>query len=163
LAGFAASEPGLENLSFLGLAGAGVDVEMTGPKSDFWAIVGGLTGLAGVIVAIFGLFFRHYDASKALEVTLASRSQLLNPEIHGKSPALQLLFNGKEVPDVGILQVRICNSGVQPISKTDFEEPIQFTSDRNQLSISGEGTEIGVSAGVGVASVHKYLRICDLC
>jgi hypothetical protein len=131
---------------------------MTGPKSDFWAIVGGLTGLAGVIVAIFGLFFRHYDASKALEVTLASRSQLLNPEIHGKSPALQLLFNGKEVPDVGILQVRICNSGVQPISKTDFEEPIQFTSDRNQLSISGEGTEIGVSAGVGVDSDKPSFR-----
>jgi hypothetical protein len=93
-------------------------------SEHFWLIVGGVAAVAAVIVAIYGFYFTHHEASKGIEAILISRSQLLNPEVHKKPSELHLLYKDHEIFDLGILQIRIQNDGAQPITKADIEEPI---------------------------------------
>jgi hypothetical protein len=93
-----------------------------------WLIVSGVAAVVTVIVtvalAVYGFYFTHHEASKGIEATVISRSQLLNPEVLEKPSELHLLYKNHEVFDIGILQIRIRNSGAQPIAKVDIEEPI---------------------------------------
>jgi hypothetical protein len=95
-------------------------------KELFWIAVGSIATIVAATVGIYTLFFMHQEASKGLEATLLSRSQLLNPDVHGPKE-LTLQYKGQDIPDVGILQVRFRSSGKQPILKSDIVEPIRIT------------------------------------
>jgi hypothetical protein len=95
--------------------------------------------LVSIILAVYNLYFVHHEASKAIEATVISRSQLLNPEVHKKPSDLHLVYKNHEIFDLGILQIRIRNSGAQPIAKADIEEP---------LIISVEGATEIISAPI---------------
>jgi hypothetical protein len=92
----------------------------------FWLVLGGVVAVATLAVGIYGFYFTHHEASKGIEATLISRSQLLNPETRKKLSDLGLLNKEHDIPDIGILQIRLRNSGAQPITKADIEEPITF-------------------------------------
>jgi len=96
-----------------------------------------------IILAVFSFYSTRHEASKAIEATVISRSQLLNPEVHTKPSDLHLLFKNHEIFDIGILQIRVRNSGAQPIQKADIEGPI---------TIAVEGATEIISAPV----VQKY-------
>jgi hypothetical protein len=75
--------------------------KMTAEK--FWLIVGSVAAVAAVIVGIYGFYFAHHEASKAIEATVISRSQLLNPEVHKKPTELHLFYKkNAEIFDLGI-------------------------------------------------------------
>jgi hypothetical protein len=122
----------------------------------FWLIVGGLGTIAAVlvpvIIAAYGFYFTHHEASKGIEAIVISRSQLLNPKVYKKPTDLHLLFKNHEIFDIGILQIRIRNSGAQPIAKADIEEPI---------SIAVEGATEIISAPV-VAAYPSNLPVATI-
>ena len=87
-------------------------------------IVGTIFTALGVIV-ILGIFWAERKAQiKQLEAVVTSETRLLNPDVAKARRNLRLLYGEKEVYDLSIMQIRIKNSGNQPIKSEDIEEPI---------------------------------------
>ncbi|MCP4545253.1 MAG: hypothetical protein GY835_02165 [bacterium] len=97
---------------------------MENRSSRFWQVVAGVTGVLAVAVAVTVFLVSMTERSRGLQATLLSTSSLLNSEIKTSRHEFELLYNGSEVENVSIMQIRIRNSGSQPIRSTDFEEPL---------------------------------------
>jgi hypothetical protein len=90
--------------------------------ADKWAVIGALTGVMAILVAI-GLFWlqaRRQRKSLGYEVTDRALVQV-GPEARGK---VQIQYEGVEVTNVHFLQVVLRNTGNIPILREDFEREI---------------------------------------
>jgi hypothetical protein len=56
-----------------------------------------------------------------------SKSSLLNPTVHVPREQLKIRYRDKDVADLSIIRVRIKNSGRQPITDIEIEEPLRIT------------------------------------
>lgn len=89
------------------------------------AVIGGTVFTALGVIVILGIFWAERKAqTKRLEAVVISETRLLNPDIAKARRNLRILYGEKEVYDLSIMQIRIKNSGNQPIKSEDIEEPI---------------------------------------
>jgi len=89
-----------------------------------WAILGVLIGLIGAVATIVIYSLTERGQTKQLQVTVISASGLINPDIGSARSRLKILYEGREVSNVSVIDLRFTNSGGQPIRSADIEEPI---------------------------------------
>jgi hypothetical protein len=97
-----------------------------GRKELLWAALGAIASVVAVILTVYGFYFTHHEATKELEGTVLARSQILNSELHQRPNDVRLLYKNREISNASIFQVRLRNSGAQPIAATEIEQPIQI-------------------------------------
>lgn len=90
----------------------------------FWQLLGTILAIAA-IVATYDVFFRSRP-SKALDVVLQPPVSLVEvrPEV---AADIEIRYKGQSVPNASVLQIRIENSGNQPILETDYSRPLSFS------------------------------------
>ncbi|MFZ3064412.1 MAG: hypothetical protein WA277_03895 [Nitrospirota bacterium] len=83
------------------------------------------TAIAVLAIVVSILIYLKQRQSKLLSYEILTHTPLLSLEekIKGK---LQILFDGKPVEDVNLIEVRIINSGNIPILSTDYEYPVNL-------------------------------------
>ena len=110
-------------------------------SNKFWTIISALAAIIAVPVAFWVYYATVRDQSREIEVVVLSKTNLLNPDAGRARDKLKMTYQGKEVRDVSIIRARVKNSGRQPISDSDFEEPIQIVLDGIDDLISAEVVE----------------------
>lgn len=90
----------------------------------FWQLVSAVAAIAGIIIAVTIFFATQRGGVKQLQAVVLSKTTLLNPEVGSARQNLRIIYQDKEVTDVSIIQIRIRNSGRQPIRSQEMEQPI---------------------------------------
>lgn len=95
------------------------------------------TVIAVLAIVVSILIYLKQRQRKALSYQILTQTPLLGLEekIKGK---LQILFDGKPVEDVNLIEFRIINSGNMPILATDYEHPINLSFDEKTKVLTAE-------------------------
>lgn len=93
-------------------------------KDRFWQIVAATAAVIAVLIAVVTFFLSQRASTKALTTEVISNSTLLNVELSKATKDLRLIYKERDIPNVSISQVRISNTGRQPIRTDDIEVPI---------------------------------------
>ena len=90
---------------------------------DPWKIVMALLAIVAIIISV--ILYRKQRQGKEVSYTIVSSVPLIGvkEEIRRK---LQILFNGKPVEQVHLVEVDIVNSGNSPIKASEYERPISL-------------------------------------
>jgi hypothetical protein len=106
-------------------------------REKFWTVIGSIAGVLGVIFAVWFFFQGRSDQSKKLEIELIARSVLVDENVSRAKQRIEILYDGRKIPNYVILQFRVANSGGQPIRSNDYEEPfrLNFANVAEVLSI----------------------------
>lgn len=93
-------------------------------RKYFWQLLGTLVALAAIF-ATYDVFFRSKPI-KRLQVIVNSPLSLVDvkPEAAGD---IEVLYKGKPVSHISLLQIQIKNSGNQPIVESDYSRKISFS------------------------------------
>jgi hypothetical protein len=91
---------------------------------EFWNIIGAIAGVLAVAVALYVFFRDREDKSQRLEVAQVSRTSVVNPELRSPSRQIEILYNGRKVPDYTVFQFRVTNVGGQSIRSADYEQSV---------------------------------------
>ena len=109
-------------------------------RDPIWQFAGFLISLLS-IAAPFWIYFRQRPARKLTHRLVSKRLALFAP--HLPSNQIQILFDGKPVQNVDLLEVLLKNTGSSAILPVDFIKPIEISL--------GKDTEI-----LSTAVVHEY-------
>jgi hypothetical protein len=92
-------------------------------SKHFWQLVFAILGLLAIF-ATYNVFLLGRP-TKALQVLVDAPVSLVDirPEA---AQDIEVLYRGESVANISLLQVRIKNSGNQPITEADFSRPISF-------------------------------------
>ena len=93
-------------------------------KDRFWQIVAATAAVIAVLFAVVTFFLSQRANNKALTVEVISNSTLLNVELSKATKDLRLIYKDRDIPNLTISQIRISNTGRQPIRSDDIEVPI---------------------------------------
>jgi hypothetical protein len=96
---------------------------------NFWTKISAISGVVAVIIAVWLFLIGRSDQSKKLEVELIARSTLVDENMPRAKPQIEVLYAGRKIPNYVILQIRIKNSGGQPIRSSDYEEHVRLKFD----------------------------------
>jgi hypothetical protein len=97
-------------------------------RDPVWQFIGVI--LAVVISCVGYLIQRN---RKKLVYEIVSRTRLVTKEEEIKG-SLQIVFEGKPVEDVRLLEIKIINSGNMPIVSSDYERPVSlFLGDQARI------------------------------
>ena len=120
-------------------------------RDPMWQFIGVLIALLALIISILLWMQRK---RKALSYEIVSRTPLLSfkEKIKGN---LQILFDGREVQDVHLIEVRMFNSGNESIKSEDYERPINFSFGENAQVLTAEVVEANPE------SIHASADIVD--
>ncbi len=90
---------------------------------------------ASVAITIFLLNRKR----KALiyEILSMTRVLTIKEELSGR---VKILFDGETVEDVGLVRIRVMNSGTEPIRASDFVKPVSFSVNEGARIIDAEVT-----------------------
>lgn len=119
----------------------------------FWQLLGTVLAI-GAIFATYDVFFRSHP-SKALSVVLQPPVSLVEvrPEI---AADIEIRYRGHSVANAAVLQVRIENTGNQPIQEADYSRPLRFSfpSEHELADVAVAGSEPS-NLGMQVAKSGK--------
>lgn len=98
-----------------------------------------ILAVVGFVIAVIvpiGIFFAQRK-SKKLSYEITSNTQLLGvkDEIQGK---VQLFYEGKEVKNVHLLNIKFTNNGNQSISSNDYERPLNIVVNEDSKILTHE-------------------------
>jgi hypothetical protein len=96
-------------------------------NNRLWQVIGCTATVIAIIVSLAIFYWGQKASERALSVQVISTSRLFNADITKAAKDLRLLHKGKDVPNIAIIQIRITNSGRQPIRTEDIEVPISIT------------------------------------
>jgi len=105
---------------------------------NFWLILGGICAVAAIILSIFTFSYGEIGKRKELKVTLVSRTSLVNNEFGYKKGEIKVTYDGEDIGNYSLLQLKVENSGRQPIRKEDFSQPIEIKLQGNNQIIIAE-------------------------
>ena len=101
---------------------------------DYDYIIGHLLEIM-IVVAAFVIFFSQIR-KKTLTYTVLTNSGLV-PFSHEGPNNIQIVYKGKAVPNVQLVEMRIKNSGSLPIKPEDYIEPLSVRLPNSKI-LSGE-------------------------
>ncbi len=109
---------------------------------NLWNIIGAVAGALAVAVTLFVFYQGRADQEKAVRVDLLARSKIVDEKLPRPGRSIELLYNGRKIPNYEVLQFRITNTGRQPIRKADYESPItlDFSNISEILSVDQTGS-----------------------
>lgn len=108
-----------------------------------WSIVGAVAGVLAIAVAVFVFVFERTTNSKNLTIELLSLSRLGTETVMSSGRDIELLVDGRVVPDIAVAHLLMSNTGGQPIRSGDFEEDlvIHFGNAQEILNVEETGSE----------------------
>lgn len=106
-------------------------------RDPMWQFIGVVIGIIALIITF--LFWKQRQR-KALSYEILSNTPLLSIEekIKGK---LQIIFDGNSVENVHLIEVKLVNSGNEPIKPSDYERPINLTFGEDSRVLTSEVIE----------------------
>lgn len=127
---------------------------------NIWNIVSAVAAVAAVAIALFVFFQGRLDQRKQLSVELLSRSSLVNESLDPADRGIEVMLNGRVIPNYANFQIRIMNSGGRPILGEDFETPLTlwFTGVSEIVSVDQTGGDpVGLKVQPHVASPQEVV------
>jgi hypothetical protein len=110
--------------------------------TTFWTtvltVISTIAAVLGVGVGIFVFVQGRSEQSKKLEVELISQSTLVDERVHGGKQRIVILYDNRPIPNYGIFQFRVVNTGGQPIRDTDYAEPLVLSFENVSEILSAE-------------------------
>jgi hypothetical protein len=92
-----------------------------------WQSVAALLGVMAVVIAVLN------QPKKQLEVVLVSTIPLVS--VSGEASGdVEVYYRGSKATQVYLSQVKVLNSGNQPITEDDFSRPLTFSFSPNQVA-----------------------------
>ena len=126
-------------------------------KDRFWQIIAAIAAVAAIVVAIGTFYLSQRANKKALTVEVISSSTLLNEKLTNTTKDLRLIYKNKDIPNVAISNVRISNTGRQPIRTSDIEVPLSIKLQCIEIIsskvISSDPPDLPISTNNEVSSV----------
>jgi hypothetical protein len=95
-------------------------------KENMWTIIGSIAGVLAVIFTVWFFYQGRSDQSKKFEIELFARSSLFDESVSHTKRRIEILYDGRKIPNYVILQFRVANTGGQPIRGDDYEEPVKL-------------------------------------
>lgn len=96
-------------------------------KDRFWQIVAPLFSVVvGVAMAMLASYLSQRSDAKEFTAEVISSGKLLNEELLSTSEDFRLIYQGKDIPNVAVSNIRMTNSGRKPIRTDDIEAPISI-------------------------------------
>jgi len=96
-------------------------------KDRFWQIVAPLFSVVvGVAMAMLASYLSQRSDAKEFTAEVISSGKLLNEELLSTSEDFRLIYQGKDIPNVAVSNIRMTNSGRKPIRTDDIEVPISI-------------------------------------
>lgn len=115
--------------------------------------------LASVIVPIIIFFLQ--DKNKELSYEIIGFSEIAN--VNFASDKLELTYDGKKINKLGLLSVRISNSGGVPIRHEDFERPILLKlGERPEILKSRMGQSLPTNLKPQLTTVGTAVEVAPL-
>ena len=127
-------------------------------RDPMWQFIGAISGIGALMVAIVAIFVQRRRKELSYEVLSNSPVLSVQEEIEGK---LVILFEQQPVKAVQLLEVKLANSGNQPITSSDFETPITLEFGEKSKILTGEVTGTateGLMASISVEQCHIALN-----
>jgi hypothetical protein len=106
-------------------------------SSDWWSDNGGLVigstiGIIGIIVAL--LVFWWQRKPKTLDYTIVSTGALLSPRAReGRSPDLDVFYDGRPVEDPHIVSLRVKNTGKVAVVQNDYVQTLEIRTEATRI------------------------------
>jgi len=91
-----------------------------------WTVVSGVVGIIALSLTVTFFLIGRSAEKKGILVELVSRSILVGADMGKLDSPLKLLYDGTEIPNYAVVQVRVSNTGGQPIRSTEYEAPIRL-------------------------------------
>lgn len=98
-----------------------------------WQIIGAGSAVIAILISLVTFYWGQKENERALSAQVLSNSTLLNQDITKADKDLRLVYKDKEIPNIAISQIRISNSGRQPIRTLDIEVPISFNLGNSEI------------------------------
>ncbi len=92
---------------------------------NIWSAVSGLAAVIAVVLSFFIFFHSEVGKQKNLDVSLVSRALLVDEDV-GSKRKLAVTYDQRPISNFSLLQIRVENSGSQPIRKEDFSESLSI-------------------------------------
>src|SRR5271157_1070525 len=127
-------------------------------RDPMWQFIGAISGIGALMVAIIAVFVQRRRKELSYEVLSNSPVLSVREEIEGK---LVILFEQQPVKGVQLLEVKLMNSGNQPITSSDFEAPVALEFGEKSRILTGEVTDTateGLTASISVEQSHISLN-----
>jgi hypothetical protein len=110
-------------------------------RDPIWQFVGALLAVVAVAIAVVSIVLNL--PKKQLDVVLVSTIPLVS--VSGEASGdVEVYYRGSKATNVYLSQVKVLNSGNQPITEDDFSKPVSFSFSPNQVaeaSIIGSAPE----------------------
>ena len=103
--------------------------------SPIWQFVGAIFALLAILLTL-SLYLKQ-RRRKALAYVVISSADLLSIE-EGIRRRVKILFDDAPVESVRLIIIKLVNPGELPISKDDYESPVQFRFGKNSTVLSYE-------------------------
>ena len=99
-------------------------------KENFWQIIGMVLAIIAIF-ATYNVFFLS-KTDKQLQIVVDSTLPLIDVKPEAASD-IQVLYKGQPINNLVLMQVRVENSGNQPIVEDDFSRAISFSFPNNTV------------------------------
>ena len=99
-------------------------------RDPIWQFIGALLAVVAVAIAVVSIVLNL--PKKQLDVVLVSTIPLVS--VSGEASGdVEVYYRGSKATNVYLSQVRVMNSGNQPITEDDFSRPLSFSFSPNQV------------------------------
>lgn len=98
-------------------------------RENFWTIIGSIAGVLAVLFTVWFFVLGRSDQSKKIGIEMIARSTLVDENVSRAKQRIEILYDGRKIPNYVILQFRVANTGGQPIRSSDYEEPLSLHLD----------------------------------
>lgn len=119
-----------------------------GLRDPIWQAIGAFIGLVALAAAVW-FFFLQRDVKSVQVVVLAETSLLEIPSLVAGD--VQVLYQGKPIPNLTLVQVKVENNGTAEVRSADYETPITLAFPEGTEVLSAQVLETRpVDLGLGV-------------
>jgi len=102
----------------------------------FWQITLGITAIAVTLITFLTTWV--IPRGRQLQAVILSKTTLLDSDAGGPPANLRLIYRDREVSNISTIEIRIKNSGGQPIRSEDIDEPIRIILQKTEEIISAD-------------------------
>jgi hypothetical protein len=133
-------------------------------KKYLWQFLGAVLALAAIF-ATYDVYIRSQPVTK-LQVTLKSVVSLGGEQvqisgINQPASNMELVLNHKVITNAVIYQVEVKNTGNQPITESDYSQPLSFRFDPKDEILEAVTASDPANIGMNIQMRSKYQAVAD--
>lgn len=101
-------------------------------RDPVWQFIGAFLTLVGLGIAGYALYHQLYDPNFGLQAVILTNTSLVSVA-QDYSDEIEVSFKGQPADNLSLVDVKIENTGNQPIRTVDFEAPINFVFPQDSI------------------------------